>query len=500
MNPHLYKKHKGGLANLLACLVFVSAFASSQVDVRSFEGMNASKVSSAGLDVDPNGAVGTKQYLEWVNAAFQGYDKKTFAPVYASPVSGDAPFIRNGLKLCSGNAGDGVILFDHLASRWVIGRRVGKDSFHYCIAVSSSDDLKAKNFSWRTYQLDLDSLLGRNTQGHIYIPDYPKIATWSDAYYVSFDLTDPDKFYRAVGVLVCAFDRANMLTGAGARTPQCFHFPPMPSSLFLGHTLLPADIDGINPPPPGEPEAFVSIENPDSGTVSHTLNWWTLHIDWTTPANSKFSGLTPIQVSAYTPACYVEKNPADTACVSEPSSNSTHNYLDSVGDRLMHRFAYRHFAGPPERESFLVSQTVQIGNGERSRTGIRWYELDKSGHVSASGTIDGGDANYRFMPSIAQDKTGNAAVGYSVSGAALHPSIRASYFQLPRGNSSEINIVAGGGDQQGSTQWGDYSSMTVDPVDDCTFWYVNEYYDRNQTGKNLDWHTRIANFKLPACH
>jgi hypothetical protein len=166
----------------------------------------------------------------------------------------------------------------------------------------------------------------------------------------------------------------------------------------------------------------------------------------------------------------------------------------------MHRFAYRHFAGPPERESFLVSQTVQIGNGERSRTGIRWYELDKSGHVSASGTIDGGDANYRFMPSIAQDKTGNAAVGYSVSGAALHPSIRASYFQLPRGNSSEINIVAGGGDQQGSTQWGDYTSMTVDPVDDCTFWYVNEYYDRNQTGKNLDWHTRIANFKLPACH
>jgi hypothetical protein len=71
---------------------------------------------------------------------------------------------------------------------------------------------------------------------------------------------------------------------------------------------------------------------------------------------------------------------------------------------------------------------------------------------------------------------------------------------LPRGNSSEINIVAGGGDQQGSTQWGDYTSMTVDPVDDCTFWYVNEYYDRNQTGKNLDWHTRIANFKLPACH
>jgi hypothetical protein len=103
MNPHLYKKRKGGLPSiLLACLVLVSAFAGAQVDVRSFEGMSASKVSSAGLDVDPNGAVGTKHYLEWVNAAFQGYDKKTFASVYASPVSGDAPFIRNGLKQCSG--------------------------------------------------------------------------------------------------------------------------------------------------------------------------------------------------------------------------------------------------------------------------------------------------------------------------------------------------------------------------------------------------------------
>jgi hypothetical protein len=503
MNPHLYKKRKGGpatrLLTLIAWLTLASALAGAQVDVRSFEGMSASKVSSAGLDVDPNGAVGTKQYLEWVNAAFQGYDKKTFAPVYASPVSGDAPFVRNGLKQCTGNAGDGVVLFDHLASRWIIGRRVGKDSFHYCIAVSRSDDLKAKNFAWRTYQLDLDALLGRNTQGHIYIPDYPKIATWSDAYYVSFDLTDPDKFYRAVGVLVCAFDRANMLTGAAARTPQCFHFPATPSSLFLGHTLLPADIDGMNPPPPGAPEAFVSIENPDSGSVSHTLNWWTLHVDWTTPANSKFSGPTPVQVSAYTPACYVEKNPADTACVPEPSSNSTHTYLDSVGDRLMHRFAYRHFMRPSERESYLVAQTVQIGNGERSRTGIRWYEFDKSGHVGASGTIDGGDSNYRFMPSMAQDKIGNAAAGYSVSGTALHPSIRASYFQLPRGSPTEINIVAGGGDQESASQWGDYTSMTVDPVDDCTFWYVNEYYDRNQTGKNPDWRTRIASFKLPAC-
>ncbi len=488
------------LTILLSWLALASALTGAQIDVRSFEGLDASKVGNARFDVDPNGAVGTKQYLEWVNSAFQGYDKKTFAPVYAAPVSGDAPFVRNGVLQCSGSEGDGVILFDRLASRWVIGRRVGKNSFHYCIAVSSTDDLKARSFAWRTYQLDLDPLLGRNSQGHIFVPDYPKIATWPDGYYVSLNLTDPDKFYREVGVLVCAFDRTNMLANAAARTPQCFHYPATPGALFPGHSLLPADIDGNNAPPPGEAEAFVSIENPESGSVSRALNWWTLHIDWAAPAQSKFGGPVSVQVNAYTPACYAEKNPADTACVPEPSSNTTHSFLDSVGDRLMQRLAYRRFLSPADRESYLVAQTVQIGSAERSRTGIRWYEFGSGGHVSASGTIDGGDSNYRFMPSMAQDKAGNAALGYSVSGATQHPSIRASHVQLPGGSPTELNILAGGGDQQGSSHWGDYTSMTVDPVDDCTFWYVNQYYDRNQIGKGVDWRTRIADFKLPTCH
>jgi len=486
----------------LLWLWFVPSNLSGQVNVelRSFDGIDASQVRVAGFDVDPNGAVGTKQYLEWVNSAYQGFDKKSFAPIYSSPRSGDTPFLSSGLPQCVGNEGDGVVLFDHLTSRWLLARRFSKGGSRYCIAVSSTDDLTARNFSWRAYELPLDNLLGQNSKGHKLVPDYPKIATWADAYYVSFNLTDPDKFYREVAILVCAFDRSNMLTGGTMRTPQCFHYPGTPGPAFHAHTLLPADVDGLNSPPAGEPESFVSIENPDSAEASATINLWSLHVDWTTPANSKFTGPTPLPVSAYIPGCFAEKNPVNADCVPEPSSSSTRNYLDSVGDRLMHRFAYRRFLGPSPRESYLVAHTVQVGKGEHSETGIRWYELGPGGRLIASGTIDRRDANYRFLPSIAQDKAGNAAVGYSVSGATSHPSIRASYWPLPAGSPAEFSILDGDADQQTSPHWGDYTSMTVDPVDDCSFWYVNEYDSKQSKNRqNVNWRTRIARFRLPSC-
>ena len=58
-------------------------------------------------------------------------------------------------------------------------------------------------------------------------------------------------------------------------------------------------------------------------------------------------------------------------------------------------------------------------------------------------------------------------------------------------------MVGGTGSQTGTlTRWGDYSSMTVDPADDCTFWYTQEYIKTNGT---FNWSTRIANFKFPTC-
>jgi hypothetical protein len=295
-----------------------------------------------------------------------------------------------------------------------------------------------------------------------------------------------------------------MLKGVSARTMQCFSDPsPIPTNgtLYFAHSLIPADVEGTVAPPIGRHEYFLSIQNPPNDgvtTTSTSLNLWNFQVNWTTPTLSKFQK-SKITVSSYEPGCYSPANPANTYCVPEPSSNSTRVYVDSVGDRLMPRLAYRNFG---TYESFLVSQTVQVVTGTNQQTGIRWYELRGSGNptLHQSGTITNGTTIYRFMPSIAQDKIGNAAAGYSISSTGSHPGIRAAYWSLTSGTKpTEILIGNGSGDEENSNHWGDYSSMTVDPVDNCTFWYVNQYYQVSETGSAIDWNTRIANFKLSTC-
>ncbi|MGO9648028.1 MAG: hypothetical protein ACLPOO_08235 [Terriglobales bacterium] len=485
------------LASLSFVLCLTTSLCAAQ-SLKSFEGIDATTDPTPGFTVDPNGAVGTKQYLEWVDQAYQGYDKTTFAPVYPSAQKGNTPWVQNDMPDCETPGGNGIILFDHLASRWIIAVRVGTPSgYFYCIAISSTDDLTATSFEWYTYELSLNPIITIN--GTLYYPDYPKIATWPDAYYATFDLENTSKGFQNVGILACAFDRTNMLINGTVRTPQCFVYPQAPSGLFLGHSLLPADIDGTTPPPTGTVESFVSIENPSgTNTTSAQLNLWQMHVDWTTPTNSTFTGPTPIAVNSYTPGCYNLKFPTNTYCVPEPSSPTTKNYIDSVGDRLMHRFAFRQF---PTYQSYIVTQTVQPGATQQ--TGIRWYEFSPFGStlsVTNSGTISPDTMYFRFMPSAAQDKVGNLAVGYSGSSTGLHPSIGASHLNLPSNTrATEFRILMGTADAENSSHWGGYTSMTVDPVDDCTFWYVNEYLTTNQTGQSHSWRTRIAKFKLSTC-
>jgi hypothetical protein len=495
------------LAVLMLLVVLFYGLALGQT-VTSFDGIDASKLAHKQLDFDPNGAVGTKQYMEWVNVYFQAFNKSNFAPVWSAPQSGTQPWVKNGLNKCASISGDGVIIFDRLASRWVIaGHSNGNGTYYYCVAVSNTDDLSSSTLRWHTYQFYLTPVLGKNSQGHVYFPDWPRLGTWADAYYVSFDLLDTDNKYAPIGVVACALDRTEMLAGKTPKPMQCFSDPspiPVNGSYYLAHSLIPADFEGTTAAPAGRDEFMVSIQNPPNdghSTTSNSINLWDFHVDWVNPANSTFVK-SSLSVPSYTPGCYNVNFPARTVCVPEPSVNSANeNYhIDSVGDRLMPRMPYRNFG---TYESFLVSQTVQIGIDGNKQTGIRWYELRGSGTPALyqSGTIDAGSKYiFRMMPSIDQDNVGNAAVGYSVSSVAIHPGIRASWWNLPNDTApKELNIKTGIGDEENSTQWGDYTSMTVDPVDQCTFWYVNEYFPANQTGTSINWNTRIGKFKVSTC-
>ena len=490
-----------------ALLLFLAPWFIQAQTVKSFEGIDASQQQNNVLkrDVDPNGAVGTKQYMEWVNISLWAWDKVTFAPVWPNPIPAGTPWQSNpNTPDCANNGirGDGVVNFDRLASRWVVSGHstpTTTNNYYFCIAVSSTDDLSASNLTWYSFEFLLNPFLG-TTKGLAYFPDWPKLGTWPDAYYLGLDVLDPAN-YKFAGNLACAVDRTNILTNSTPRPIQCVKFN---SGLpYLYHSLEPSDVDGTTAPPAGQDNILVSIQAPKrsgQNTKSTQINLWDFQLDpnWSGKSKLVRSYLT---VPAFTPGCYEPSKPDDTVCVPEPAkkSNGSHYLIDSLGDRLMWRLAYRNFG---TYQSWLVSHTVRVGINASKRTGIRWYELRGTGvpTLHQSGTINPDKVTFRFMPSIAQDHDGNAAIGYSVGNALIHPGIRASSWSLVNNTKPvEVDILDGGGDQENTVKWGTYTSMTVDPVDDCTFWYVNQYLTANQTQQNVIWQTRISNFKVASC-
>jgi hypothetical protein len=490
-----------------AIAALIAPYSLRSQTITSFDGIDASQISGAQYAVDQNGAVGTLQYMEWVNNYYQAFNKTTHAAIWPSPQAGDTPWVDAGLSDCYGNAGgEGTILFDHMASVWVIAKRgaPAANTYYYCIAVSNTDDLSSSSLAWFTYQFNITASLGMNSTGNVYYPDWPRLGTWSDAYYATFDLEDPNNAYTEIGVVVCAFDRSNIIINGTANPQQCFSDPnPIPTdgALYLSHSLIPADIEGTTAPPTGMREYLVSIENPvnNQKTLTSTqINRWKFYVDWSKPTKSTFTH-SKLKVSSYEPGCYEPNDTPNTFCVPEPSTAKTGNYVDSVGDRMEPRFAFRNFG---TYQSFLLSQTVQVGAVGSQQTGVLWYEMrGKTPTLYQTGIVSPDTSLFRFVPSIAQDKTGNAAVGYSVSNSTTHPGIRASYWSLASAFSpTELTIKKGSFDVENSELWGNITSMTVDPSDDCTFWYVNRYYPSNETGTELVWNTRIANFKLSTCN
>lgn len=405
---------------------------------------------------DTNGAVGATQYVQWVNLSFMVFDKAT-GNVVLGPVAGNTLWSGFGGGCQSYNDGDPVVVYDKLANRWVMSQfAVSGSPYLQCIAVSQTSDATG---AWYRYSFQYSNF-----------DDYPKMGVWPDAYYETFDMFQNGATY--VGPDACAYDRIKMLAGQPA-TQVCFQ-----QSAALG-PLLPADVDGTTPPPAGSPNYMLTY-----GTNS--LDLYKFHVDFTTPTNSTFSGPTVLNVAAFSPLC------GGGTCVPQPGTTQT---IDSLGDRLMYRLAYRNFG---THESLVVSHSVVAG----SSGGIRWYEIQNPGGtaVVAQQSTYAPDSKYRWMPSVAMDMAGDLAVGYSVSSSSVYPSIAyTGRLATDPVNTlqTETTVVTGTGSQTGGlSRWGDYSAMQVDPVDDCTFWYTQEYM---KTTGSFNWNTLIASFKFPNC-
>ncbi|MGV9242171.1 hypothetical protein [Streptomyces sp. NPDC003710] len=424
----------------------------------SFEGIR----EGGGVPPDPNASVGSRQVVEITNFELAVYSKS--GATLLGPLTTQTLFSGFGGPCETAQSdflGDPEVRWDSLAHRWIINQFASDDGTttnRLCVGVSRTADATGEY-----YRYDF---------GYQNLPDHPKFAVWPDAYYVIATANAAGTLFEA-----CAWDRHRMLRGADA-DQQCYTVPA--STIPLG-----SDLDGTTPPPRGEPNLLINL-----GPTDDSLQYWRFHVDWTHQARTTLTGPKELKVAPYIRAC---ESTDPTQCV--PQAGTTQK-LDSLSYSPMYRFAYRNFG---DHESLVFNHAVDARGG----VGVRWYELRlQHGRpvVHQQSTYAPGPA-YRWMGSVAQNKVGDIALGYSQSSSQTHPSIRITgrLAQDPRNLMTfhETTVWTGAGSQTGSNRWGDYTSMAIDPVDNCTFWYTNQYQPADGTG---NWNTRIASFQLSDCH
>jgi hypothetical protein len=452
------------------------------------------------LPPDTDGEVGGSQYVQAVNSDFAVYSKTGAVLRTSTPINELWANTNGECKIH--NDGDPVVVYDQLARRWLISEFIatpsgtaGDDQYGECIAVSTTSDATG---SYYLYEFDF---------GTDVFFDYPKIGVWPDGYYMMAN-EFPTNSETSSGVGVFAFERSKMLLGQPARVVYFDEGQHNPTGgQYIG--MLPGDLEGTSQPTAGSPNWFAEVDDPTGippqsvGDSGFDLRMWKFHVDWTNPANSTFgnNGSPDVtqQVAQFVrPQCVYGYG--DCA----PQKGGPQQ-LDVLGDRLMFRMPYRKIGNVA---SILLNHSVQTPDG---RIGVRWYEVrvpaGGSPSIYQQGTYapDDGTADplWRWMGSIAEDKKGDIALGYSASGPNDYPSIRYTGRAIgdPVGQMTQAEQVAftGTGPQtEAEGRWGDYSDLTVDPADDCTFWYTQEYLAEDTIILGT-WRTRVVSFKFPGC-
>jgi len=526
----------------------------------------------ANIAVGPTVSGGNAQVLEWVNGDYvQAFDKVTGQPIFTFaggnegvPVTVDRLWSSSTQPECQDSTGNVQVIYDRLDSVFVISRRItylvsGIDHYTWCIALSSGSDLSNTAIVWHAYEFKMDTAIpclpssANCTTGtaYYYYPDWPRIGTWSDGFYITFDLLDPTVRSTEAGFEACQLDRADMVLGQSANPMTCYTYMiPQNEEPSLIHSVDVGDIDsGL---PSGEPEYFLSVVSPSNEQQGN--NGQGVCTSQSTPCTSNqlalftwgTSGLvgpTFVTVNPYTPGCYDTSRTGseiNTVCVPVPSTILSQigaygsllcgDYgpgfpcLDSLGDRMANRLTYNNLISSGPNGEYLTASHVVMESASNERTGIRYYILQVSNGAATvlvnsggtSGPPDLQDPNgtlYYFMPSAALDKNGNLAIQYTTSGAycancQTNPAIGVDV--LPWGTSlfdPPTLVMQGTGDEENTTHWGQYAATVIDSTDDLTFYGMGEYFNTSQTGTSNcqvpasnchTWQTRIFRLALPA--
>lgn len=432
--------------------------------VINFAGLNLSD-HGGGWPPDTTGDIGPAHYVQAVNTSIGIYNKFTGQLISATTFN---DFFEGGsvagTPCDEDNNGDPLVLYDQYAGRWFILDFAWDDSetdgSYYSVAVSKTADPTGE---WWQYAMRADDTL---------MNDYPKAGIWQDGIYITANMFD---FSAGTfqGVRIWALKKPDLYNGT-LISQSVF------DNSYYAWSILPANAKGAIPPPAGSPNCMFAFDADEWGySPVDKLIMWKYAVDWDTPANTAWTGPSLLDPAAFLPM------------LTEIPQPGTARTLDSLGSRLMYPANYRNFGS---HESVCLCQTVSAGG----IAAPRWYEVRLAGgtpSIFQQGTYQP-DSTHRWMGSVAGDHAGGIAVAYSASSGTVYPSIRYAGRQtsdaagtLPLG---ETTGTAGGGSQSTYGRWGDYSTLSIDPADDATFWYTQEYYLEN----GLNWQTRILSFKL----
>ena len=474
--------------------------------LQTFEGLsNLDNFNIFGFRVnppDPNGEVGPNHYVEMINLVFAVYDKA--GNLLLGPVDTGSLWAGFAIPDCTDPSGDPVVLYDQIVDRWLLSQFTTRGpEFFNCVAISTTGDPTG---SYYRYAFSTG----------VNFPDYPKYGNWTDSYVITTREFGPTIEY---GIGVYALEKNKMVNGnPNARNVRFFIDGNNPDLLpLVGDGLLPADVDGKQKPKTDTAIPIVGTQddNASYGATFDALNIWDLTIKWRSTPIATLTLNTQLPTASFN--SIFPCAPGSRDCLPQPGITNPDQYLDilSYRQRPTFRLAYRNFK---TYEALVTNQSVEATPGV---AGARWYEIRRiNGTYSLyqQGTYAPGDGVHRWMGSIAQDKNGNIALGYSVvNGTDVFPGIRytgrLAGDPLGQMTLGEGTIIDGAGVQTTTnSRWGDYTDMTVDPTDDCTFWYVNEYYEVSglplplpppplpPPGTTAPWQTRIGSFKLPGCH
>jgi subtilisin-like proprotein convertase family protein len=428
---------------------------------------------------DTVGDVGPDHYVQAVNASRIAVYDKTGAMLPGYPISLDS-LAPSGP--CTSGSGDPIVLYDWLADRWFLQEFTGGGTL--CIYVSTTAD-PTGSYTFYSFNPPV-------------FPDYPHYGVWPDAYYAS-----TNEAGGGGNQTTYAFDRLAMLAGTAATMQRLTVVPPLAGYGF--QTLTPADHDGDAAPPPGAPGIFMRHNDDEAHSGSPVpatdfLEIWEMDVDFVTPANTTVTALPAITITDFN-SWMVDYTTFFS--VPQPASGTL---LDAVREVILQRLVYRNFGTHETLLGVFATNRNPATSGSSVEQGNRWFELRRTGGgawgLHDEGTF-GGDTNSStanfFMGSVAMDRLGDIALGYSktdVGGSPVSPSVgfTGRLATDAAGTLGPENDAALGGGPSSSGRWGDYAAMSIDPADDCTFWLTNEYIPVSGI-----WGTRITSFAFDEC-